>query len=86
MGIVPYKIMEFGTLEGILGCVSAGMGITLFPHSVITNLDYGKKVRTHRVSGRFKRVPTMFIRRNDAVMNKALETFLIIVRKEEETL
>lgn len=84
-GIVPYKIMEFGTLEGILGCVSAGMGLTLFPRSVIANLNYGKKVRTHRISGNFNRVPTMFIRRTDAVTTKALEAFLFIAKKEEKS-
>ncbi len=27
--------MEFGTLDGIIGCVSAGLGISLLPRSVV---------------------------------------------------
>ncbi|MDP1513182.1 LysR substrate-binding domain-containing protein [Paenibacillus ottowii] len=34
-GIIPAKIMEFGTLEGILGCIHAGLGVSLLPRSVI---------------------------------------------------
>jgi DNA-binding transcriptional LysR family regulator len=29
------KIMEFGTLESIGGCVSAGLGISMLPYSVV---------------------------------------------------
>lgn len=29
-GIIPAKIMEFGTLEGILGCIHAGLGVSLY--------------------------------------------------------
>ncbi|MBC8461526.1 MAG: LysR family transcriptional regulator [Deltaproteobacteria bacterium] len=84
-GIVPYKIMEFGTLEGILGCVSAGMGITLFPHSVIAKLNYAEKVKVHRISQAIGRVPTMFVRRKNAVLTKALDAFLHTVREEDDS-
>lgn len=29
------RIMEFGTLDGILGCVAAGMGVTALPRSTV---------------------------------------------------
>jgi len=29
------KVLEYGTLEGILGCVAAGLGITLLPREVV---------------------------------------------------
>lgn len=32
--IKSYRIMELGSLEAILGCVAAGLGITLLPRSV----------------------------------------------------
>ncbi len=34
-GVIPNKIMEFGTLDAIIGCVSAGLGISMLPNSVI---------------------------------------------------
>lgn len=35
-GIVPGRVMEFGSLDGILGCVAGGMGVSLLPESVLT--------------------------------------------------
>jgi len=49
-GIVPYSMTEFGTLEGILGCVAAGMGVTLLPCSVVMDLNYISKVNAHKIS------------------------------------
>ena len=81
-GIVPRKIMEFGALEAILGCVAAGMGMTLFPLSVIKKLHYLENLNVHKISPELGEVPTMFIQRKDTVTTKALEAFLHLVRKE----
>ena len=81
-GKVPYKVMEFGTLEGILGCVMAGLGIAMFPHSVIRNLNYLDKLAVHKIPKEFSYVPTMFIRKKDTVTTKAMEAFLEIVRDQ----
>jgi LysR family transcriptional regulator, cell division regulator len=75
-GIVPYRIMELRTLDGILGCVSAGMGITMSPRSIITNLNYVGKVSTHTIAEAFATVPTLFVRRKNAVMTRALNAFV----------
>lgn len=34
-GIVGVRRLDFGTLEGILGCVGAGIGLTLLPRAVV---------------------------------------------------
>lgn len=34
-GITAARIMEFGTLDAILGCVAAGMGLALMPQSLM---------------------------------------------------
>lgn len=34
--MIPNKIMEFGTIDGIIGCVAAGLGVSMLPQSVIT--------------------------------------------------
>ncbi len=38
-GRLPYTIMEFGTQEGIIGCVSAGLGVTILPMEVAKSLS-----------------------------------------------
>ncbi|WP_425472179.1 LysR substrate-binding domain-containing protein [Streptomyces cyaneus] len=34
-GAIGVRCMEFGTLDGILGCVGADMGLTLLPAAVV---------------------------------------------------
>ena len=75
-GIIPGKIMELGTLEGILGFVVAGMGITLFPYSVVANLRWEKMVGIHEISERWGKIATVFIRRKDGLLTKAMQAFI----------
>jgi LysR family transcriptional regulator, cell division regulator len=79
-GILPYKVMELKTLEGILGCVAAGMGITMSPRSVITNLNYVGKVNLHTLTEPFGILPTLFIRRKRSVMTRALRAFIKVAQ------
>lgn len=80
-GMLPYKIIEFGTLEAILGCVVAGMGITLFPWSIIVKLNYTDKVNVHKIPEVLGRVPTMFIRRQDTFLTKAMDNFIVSIKQ-----
>ncbi|MEW6140356.1 MAG: LysR family transcriptional regulator [Thermodesulfobacteriota bacterium] len=75
-GIVPYKVMELRTLDGILGCVAAGMGITISPLSVITHLNYAGSVNMHKIAEPFGALPTLFIRRKNAVETRAIKAFI----------
>lgn len=78
-GWLPVKILEFGTLEAILGCVEAGMGISLIPLSVVRHYQARNKHRTLWVKPLEDdegRVETLFVRRRDAVMTPALRHFL----------
>lgn len=56
-----YRIMELGSLEAILGCVAAGLGITLLPLSVYTR--YARYYQLHYLSlpKEFSIVETQFI-------------------------
>ncbi len=80
MGRPAVKVMEFGSLEAILGCVAAGMGVTLMPRAVIESGKYGKNLQIHQVPERFARVPTMFIRRRDMKPSSSLNAFLEVVK------
>ena len=81
-GILPQKTMEFGTREGILGCISAGMGIALFPRSIVYRLHYANRVRIHKIPPRYSKVPTMFIWRRDTLRTKAMSALLQMVRED----
>src|SRR6202043_1975973 len=38
---------EFGTLDGMIGCVAADMGVTLLPRAVVERRDPGENIRIH---------------------------------------
>ncbi|MEH6942596.1 LysR family transcriptional regulator [Bacillus sp. JJ722] len=75
-GVVSSRIMEFGSLEAIIGCVSAGMGISLVPHSVVSNkLDAGE-LRGIHLPKEYASVTTNFIHRRDLFSTTAFLAFL----------
>jgi DNA-binding transcriptional LysR family regulator len=71
-GLFPERKMEFGALDAILGCVSAGMGVSLLPRVVVDRPQYRKLVRAHPIPERYARLPTGIIRHRDAVATRAL--------------
>lgn len=84
-GLAPIKLMEFGTLDAILGCVGAGMGITMLPRSFVERGPFATMVRTHQVTESFAQVPTMFIRRKDMSVSPALNALLELFQGERAT-
>lgn len=78
-GVFPYKIMEFGTLEAILGCVSAGLGISLLPRSVVDKHVQEGTLRQHSIPARYGKVKTIFIYRKDKYMPTSLIKFIDMV-------
>lgn len=80
--VIPNKIMEFGTLEAIIGCVSAGMGISLLPKSVIKKELAEHQVKYHSIPDQFGKVDTVFIYRKDTLKTAAFTEFLNIIAKE----
>ncbi len=76
-GIIARRVMELGTLENIMGCVSAGLGVTMLPLGIVKALSE-KYVRVHRVSDEDCNVQTIFIRRRDGYACSALSTFLTV--------
>jgi len=75
--MVPNKIMEFGTIDGIIGCVSAGLGISLLPLSVIENHLQTGTLRQHSLPN--GKVSTMFIYRNQNYLPLSLLKFVDIL-------
>lgn len=75
-GIIPNAIMELGTLEGILGFIASGMGISLFPVSVVEKFKNDNSLRTHPIDDKYSHIPTVFIKRKDALMTTAMEAVI----------
>ena len=51
-GVAVPRLMEFGTLEAIFGCVSAGLGITLLPRALIGPVWQTGRVSLHPLTAR----------------------------------
>ncbi|BFH59747.1 LysR family transcriptional regulator YofA [Paenibacillus azoreducens] len=86
----PLNVMEFGTLEAILGGVSAGLGVSLLTHASVKTWEEAGKIRCFRVPERFRYSVVSFIYRRDlfrtSAFNKFAEQLLRsphLVRKEK---
>lgn len=82
VGLVPNQLMEMGTLDGIMSCVAAGMGVTLLPQAIAESYAQRQAIRWHQLPAEFADVATVFIRRNDAVVTSALSAFLGTVHEQ----
>jgi DNA-binding transcriptional LysR family regulator len=78
-GLTLVNQLEMGTLEGIIGCVSAGLGITMMPFSVVESYVKRQEVAVHRLSPADARIETVFITRRDLVRSPALEEFMAML-------
>jgi LysR family transcriptional regulator, cell division regulator len=63
---------ELGTLDGMIGCVAADMGVTLLPRAVVARND---TVNIHTLGTAQSRVDTLFIQRRTAHQYSALQGF-----------
>jgi len=75
-GITPAGRMEFGTIEAILGCVEAGLGITLLPRGLVQEAEQSGRVSLHELPSTESRIQIVFTRRSDAAPFSALEAFM----------
>jgi LysR family transcriptional regulator, cell division regulator len=79
-GIIDVRALEFGSLDAIVGCVSAGIGITLLPRAVVAEAARGGEVRLHDLPQQEAMVDTLFIHRRDGYVASALLAFMRVVR------
>jgi DNA-binding transcriptional LysR family regulator len=74
-GVREYSTLEFGTLDAIIGCVEAGLGLTMLPRSVLSPAAAAGRIRLHRLPPEVAAVETLFVRRRDAIEFSALTAF-----------
>jgi LysR family transcriptional regulator, cell division regulator len=79
-GIAVPRLLEFGTLEAIFGCVAAGLGITLLPRALVGPVWQSGRVSLHRLPPAEALVTTVFIHRRESHLSTALRVFLDHVR------
>ena len=78
-GVPTPRVLEFGTLEAVFGCVAAGLGITLLPRALIGRVWQPGRVAVHALPACDGMVETVFIRRTGGYVSSALSAFLAAV-------
>jgi LysR family transcriptional regulator, cell division regulator len=81
-GVVDVRILEFGSLDAIIGCVSAGIGITMLPRSIVAEAVRAGEVALHELPPHDAMVDTLFIHRRDDDVSSTLSAFIRMVRNE----
>jgi LysR family transcriptional regulator, cell division regulator len=67
---------EFGTLDGMIGCVAAGMGVALLPRAVVERSELAKQISVLTLDPAVARVDTLFITRRAMHQTSALTAFI----------
>ena len=76
------EVMEFGTLDGILGCVAVGLGCTLVPSWVVDQSRYREDLHMQAIDADLASVPTVLLRHRDTLPLKAMDTLFEAVREQ----
>ena len=79
-GVHGVRRMELGTLEGIIACVGAGIGVTLLPRVTVDAAAAAGRVAIHSLGPEQFRVLTVLIRCRDGFTSTALARFIEIAR------
>ena len=75
-GRLPFRVLELGTLDGILGCVAAGLGATALPEATVANSRHADALTVEALPEEMAEVPTYLLQRRDVPTSRALAAFL----------
>lgn len=79
-----FKYMELATVNGIIGCVAAGMGITLLPRAAVERAILAGEVAALPLPPEVAWLPVRFALRREEHRTKALASFLDLLETEAE--
>lgn len=82
-GIAAVHTMEFTSLGAILASVSAGLGISVFPATVINSFTAGDSLRMISLPEEYKTADIYLIFRRQSVGNRTLRNFIEMTTAEE---
>ncbi len=80
MGIVTARPLEFGSLDAIIACTSAGVGVSLLPRGIVALAARAGRVAIHPLAADQAIAETLLVRRHDAYVSSALTAFLGMAR------
>jgi LysR family transcriptional regulator, cell division regulator len=75
-GATALRVLEFGTIEALIGCAAAGLGVTLLPRGMVEAAAGHHRVAVHALPEADAFADTVFIQRRNAFTSSALSTFL----------
>ncbi|MCP3810389.1 LysR family transcriptional regulator [Paenibacillus sp. Lou8.1] len=81
-GVDAYQVMEFGTLEVILGGVASGLGVSMLPQSSIAKAEEAGSIASHRLPEKYRKLEVWFVHRRDSVYSSALSGLLRWMKKD----
>lgn len=77
---------ELGTLDGMIGCVAADMGVTLLPRAVVERSAINGSVSIHTLGAAHARVETLFVQRRAGHHTSALSGFAACLKLDEDVI
>ena len=78
---VKHQVMEFSSLDAIITCISAGVGITLLPAALVDDVWKERSVAVHQLSADRASIQVVFVQRSDSYPTSALNSFLKMCRE-----
>ncbi|TDR80555.1 LysR family transcriptional regulator [Paludibacterium purpuratum] len=75
-GVTPDALLEFGSTQAILGCVSAGMGVAVLPQSILDQQSNQFSVATHALPSWCATAVTAMIWRPSNIDIQAVRLFI----------
>ncbi|MEC1549883.1 LysR family transcriptional regulator [Bacillus rugosus] len=75
-GLTGSTVMEFGTLEAIIGSVKAGLGISLLSRSLAHPYEAEGTIYIHEIPSPFNHLTTKFFIRKASFKSSALNAFI----------
>lgn len=82
-GIAVVQVMEYGTIDAILACASAGMGLTLLPTALLEQWGARHAVSALPLPGQEGEADTVMVRRTQSYVSGALRAFLEVLPVNE---
>ncbi|MFC3747001.1 LysR substrate-binding domain-containing protein [Paenibacillus sp. GCM10012306] len=78
-GIGTSKLMELNTLDGMIGCVKAGLGISLLTKSAAEHLNQDENIKQFALPNEYAKVSTKFVYHKDIAKTSAFREFIRVL-------
>ena len=81
-GRSPVEIMDFGTIDGIVGCVAVGLGIAVLPEAVVEASIHRARLKITPLPEPYGACHTMLAFRRDTLVRRDLIELLLVAAPE----